>query len=87
MINHAAGAWIKYDNQINLVPSHGQWCLWSMVISGHRNYFAGSSFPHHGKPHILFTPYTVVEINDTCYYALVSHIKETSPPNPGDGSI
>lgn len=81
---HAAGRWIKYDNNLNLVPPDGQWGLWSMVICGQRHYFSGVTFQHEGSTHILFEGFRSLEIDDTLYYALVSHIPETSPPNPGD---
>src|SRR5512145_1952186 len=40
--NTAATQWIRYDHGSLLSPTFGEWCLWSFVYDGSRNYFTGT---------------------------------------------
>lgn len=69
----AAIPWQKFNPDPSVLGSirEGEWCLWTMVISGDRNYFSGSWFMRDGQPWINWQGGPSYPANDTVYWARV----------------
>ena len=74
----AATPWQKFSYDQNALgqPRQGEWCLWSMVISGQRNYFSGSwrMYGDKNEPLVTRNGGTSYKIDDTVYWARVNHL-------------
>lgn len=77
-ITPAATIWLKYDQSSLLVPAPGEWCLWSFVHRGERNYCTGSLFisKHTDKILLNYDNCQSVEMDDTFYFANVNTMDE-----------
>lgn len=71
----AATRWLKYDPNSLGSPKPYNWCLWTLVIDGERNYFAGSIIEQGGKQFINWAGFTSFDIDSTLYYAHVIPLK------------
>ena len=74
----AASVWLKFDiNNTWLSPQIGEWCLWSMIIDGERNYFSGSLFKFSDESiRLYWDGYKTLKPDDTVYFARVNKINE-----------
>lgn len=70
----AATVWQKYDPLSIVAPELEEWCLWSMTIQGHRDYFAGRLTS--GKMRIVLhlDGFQTIDVDDSLYYARINHI-------------
>lgn len=72
--NPAATSWLKYTANKESIfdPQVGEWCLWSMIHDGDRNYFSGKLFNSGGLLMLDWDGFRPVYPNDTLYYARVN---------------
>jgi len=68
----AATSWLKYEQTSILSPNIGEWCLWSMIENGKRNYFTGSLFMSDCLLMLSWDGFRPVVPDDTLYYARVN---------------
>ena len=78
-LNFAAGTWQKFDpNPVHIGNiREGEWCLWSMIIDGQRNYFSGSWFTDRtGRPCVQWQGSGAFWADDgSVYWARVNHVE------------
>ena len=72
----AATQWFKWSPDSVIGPDIGEWCLWTMVINGRRNYFSGSLFNLDDKVYLSWNGGMSVKPDDTTYWARVNFINE-----------
>lgn len=72
----AATHWIKYDPISIVGPREREWCLWSMVIKGERNYFSGRLVVIGNQTYLYWEGNKTFNIDDSVFYAHINHIKE-----------
>lgn len=72
----AATGWFPYKPGTILSPSIGEWCLWSTIIRGERNYFTGKLFELSEKLGVLCDDRMYFEPDETTYWARVRYIQE-----------
>jgi len=69
---HAATSWQKYIlNRVD-VPEIGEWCLWSIIENGKRDYFTGSLFMSDCLLMLGWDGFRSVVPDDTLYYARIN---------------
>jgi len=69
-----AAPWLEYNGNKDSIldPQIGEWCLWSMIHNGKRNYFTGSLFMSGHLLMLGWDGFRPVYPNDTLYYARVN---------------
>lgn len=70
----AATVWLKYNPTDILAPVLNEWCLWSMIENGDRNYFSGKLFNSGDLLMLDWDGFRPVYPNDTLYYARINKI-------------
>ena len=76
MSKSAATAWFRYDPDSPFAPEMGEWCLWSRIIDGERNYFSGRLFASSGEIYLRWDGGRSYTVNDTVYWARVEKLSE-----------
>lgn len=67
----AATKWIKYDKDSIGSPKPYEWCLWSLVINGSRNYFGSMLIEQYGERFVQWDGLAAFDIDDSLYFARV----------------
>lgn len=72
----AATDWFPYRANSIFAPQEGEWCLWSTVIRGERNYFCGSLVERNGLVVIAADGWGFHEPDETTYWTRVRYIQQ-----------
>lgn len=72
----AATTWIKWNPESPLGPILGEWCLWSMVWGGERNYFSGCLLEIEGKLFLKWEGFSSIAPDDSVWWARVNKLPQ-----------
>lgn len=72
----AATDWFPYRADSMFSPQEAEWCLWSTVIRGERNYFAGKLLWLSDRMAVMTDNRMYFEPDETTYWARIRKIQE-----------